>query len=365
MYTDYSPPAAATPDATTVPPAPPACYSTVAAAPIAPSLQKTIRNYRGRPSSIFFVLVPLLVAAMLLNGVFSQPDGGFSTDSAITLLLAAGVSAIWLVVDMILQKKNYTVVLYDKARINEAYDQGVVSTGADGRIVIAYDEVTALVETPAWLALFGKETEIVWSAEDLTVAEYQLLMQLFAAKLPQTVLQRKGSLRPRKSYETPITPPTFSPILETIPAAWSQKAAASEAISAMTDKAGAWFLMMSAVLSCALCPVIDTPVGFTPLGLRIVLTGCIAVLSTGIAALLIAREQKERVKAANGKRVQLHVLTDGLRIDDGANVYVIPVDKADWTIQKDGSRVLMFGDRGLTIAFRDFQQSRYGAEIFN
>ncbi len=360
MYTEYSPPAPAAP----VSPLPPVCYSTVAAAPVTEPRQKEIRVRRERSSRIFFVLVPLLVAVMLLNGVFSMPDGSFSRDAAITLLITAGIAAVLLVIATLPKGKNYTVVLYDEARINEAYNEGVVSTGAGGRLVIAYDEVTALVETPGWLALFGKETEIVWSAEDLTAAEYQTLMQLFAAKLPQTVLQREHPLQPRKLYATPITAPAFSPVLETIPAAWSTKAAAENTIYGILDKAAAWFWLLSGVLSCALCAAFDEFAAFSPIAIRLIVTCGFVTLAAAIMVIVVTKEQHDRTAAANKRGVRLHVLADGLRIDDGPNFYSIPADKAEWTLCKDGSRVLAFGERGLRVSFYDVSQSRTAGQLF-
>ncbi len=352
---EFTPPAA---------PVLPVALSTVTAAPVPAALKKEIRAHRGRSSLIFTVLVALLVAAMFFNGIYSMPNGDFSATSFYALLFTLALIGIWKILMLLIDRATPKPVAFDLLRVNEVYEQGVMSTGPLDRVVIPFDEVTSFVETKQWLALYSRTGEIVWLASDLTPADAQTLFAALASHLPQTVFIRKAVLMPCKPFDTaPLPSIPFDPPLETLPARWSVKEAIARGYAAMLKRGAPLFFLMSMVLANALCD------GFgifsdAPMAGRFLLMATAALVCSGLGWLLVAWEQTTATKAQNRKGVCLHLLADGVRVQDGAEFTVIPQDGLHAFRDKNGTLCLPLDNRVLTVSYPDFCRSMRAREIF-
>lgn len=373
-----------TPAAPAVAPAiPPAALSTVWAAPVTPTDKREIRARRGRASMIFTVLVALLVVAMFFNGLFSMPDGGFSKDSLYGMIAVLVLIGIWKLLFAFIDSHTPKPMMLDYARVNEVYEQGVMSTGALDRVVIPFDEVTSFVETRNWIAIFSKDGEIAWSAADMTPDETQTLFAALATHLPQTVFTRKASMMPRKPFETAApTALPFDPPLETLPARWSAKGAIARGYAAMLKRGAPLFFLMSMVLANVLCDSFldvgtivrasvdhfatqtDLATVFTSLFLRFWLMVGGSLVCAGLGWLLVAWEQAAATRAQNQKGVCIHLLADGIRVQDGANFTVIPQGGFHATRDKNGTVCIPVGNRLLTVRYPDFSRSSLARDVF-
>ena len=359
-----APPVAPAPVPT--PPAPPtvSALSTVVAAPVPKNLKREIRARRGRSTLIFTVLVALLVAAMFFSGIYSMPDGGSSKPSLYAMLAALGIAAVWRLLMSFLDFGKPKPMATDWLRVNEVYEQGAMSTSEMNRVVIPFDEVTAFVETQHWLALCGKTGEIVWSASDLTPAQAQNLLSVLSARLPQTVFTRKASLLPCKPLdEAPPPAIDLAPALETLPAAWSAKAAVARGFAAMLKRGAPLFFLMSMALANALCDGIGW-FSADPFAGRLILMVAGALLCAGLGWGLVAWEQTTATRAANQNDVRLHLLADGVRIQDGAEFTVIPRAELQSRRDKNGALNIPLGNRVLTVAYPVFSRSTAAHDFF-
>ena len=362
---------------------PSAALSTVWAAPVTPTDKREIRARRGRASLIFTVLVALLVVAMFFNGLFSMPDGGFSMQSFYGIVAVLVLIGIWKLLFAFIDSNTPKPMMLDYARVNEVYEQGVMSTGALDRVVIPFDEVTSFVETRKWIAIFSKDGEIVWGAADLTPDETQTLFAALATHLPQTVFTRKASMIPQKPFETAAPPALpFDPPLETLPARWSAKGAIARGYAAMLKRGAPLFFLMSMVLANVLCDsfldvdaVVRTSVNhfatqtdlatvFTSLFLRFWLMVGGSLVCAGLGWLLVAWEQTAATRAQNKKGVCIHLLADGIRVQDGANFTVIPQGGFHATRDKNGTVCIPVGNRLLTVRYPDFSRSSLARDVF-
>ena len=357
-------PAMSPPEVPPTPPVPAGALSVVTAAPVPPGLKKEIRASRGRSSMIFIVLTALLVAAMVLNGIYTMPDGGFSTQSMVGILAVFLLCIVWKLLFWLVDRNTKTPVAFDTLRINEVYAQGVMSTGMFDRVVIPFDEVTSCVETQNWLALYSRDGEIVWLASDLTPEESANLFAALAAHLPQTVFIRKSVLLPRKLYDgAPGVLPAFSPPVESLPARWSAAAAAKNGFAALLKKAAPLFFLMSMILANILCDSFDW-FSEEPFAGRLLLMAVGALLCAGIGYVLVLWEQTAMTREFNARGVRLHILSDGIRIDDGANFTVIPQEGIHFSRDKNGTLRIPLGNRELTVRYTDFCRSAWAREIF-
>lgn len=375
-----------TPVSPSVAPAiPSAALSTVWAAPVTPTDKREIRARRGRASLIFTVPVALLVVAMFFNGLFSMPDGGFSKDSLYGMVLVLVLIGVWKLLVGIIDSHTPKPMMLDYARVNEVYEQGVMSTGALDRVVIPFDEVTSFVETRNWIAIFSKDGEIVWGAADLTPEATQTLFAALATHLPQTVFTRKASLIPQKPFETAApTAFPFDPPLETLPARFSAKGAIARGYAAMLKRGAPLFFLMSMVLANVLCDSLnivdiaavvrtstehfatqtDLATVFTSLFIRFWLMVGGSLVCAGLGFLLVAWEQTTATRAQNRNGVCIHLLADGIRVQDGANFTVIPQGGFHATRDKNGTVCIPVGNRLLTVSYPDFSRSSRARDIF-
>ena len=343
---------------------PSAALSTVWAAPVTPTDKREIRASRGRASLIFTVLVALLVVAMFFNGLFSMPDGGFSKDSAYGVIAVLVLIGIWKLLFAVIDSHTPKPMMLDYARVNEVYEQGVMSTGALDRVVIPFDEVTSFVETRKWIAIFSKDGEIVWGAADMTPDETQTLFAALATHLPQTVFTRKASMIPQKPFETAAPPALpFDPPLETLPARWSAKGAIARGYAAMLKRGAPLFFLMSMVLGNTLCDCFGW-FADDPLAGRLILMAAGALVCAGLGWLLVAWEQAAATRAQNKKGVCVHLLADGIRVQDGANFTVIPQGGFHATRDKNGTVCIPVDNRLLTVRYPDFSRSSLARDVF-
>lgn len=393
MYMQYGPPPYGTvppPYGVVPPPPPPAppvmpnssgALSVVTASPVPLLVKREIRANKRRSTLIFSVFVALLLLAMVFNGIYSLPDGSFSSNSLYGLLLAAGIALIWRLVFRSVDKKTPEPTSYDMLRINEVYEQGVMSTGPLDRVVIPFDEVTAFVETKDWLALYGKKSEIVWLSSDLTPQGRDMLFSALAAHLPPNVFMRRSVIMPCKPYET--MPPTipFDPPVETFRAQWSVKEAVKRSTAALLNRAMPMFFLMSMVLANVLCDSFrlvdvdaivrfsvdhfatqtDIATFFTTLFIRFLLMVAGTLVCAGVSWLLVAWEKTAATKAANREDVRLLVLEDGVRVQDGADFTVIPREGLHYRRNKNGTVCILLGDRVLTVPYTEYS----GSTAFN
>ncbi len=364
MYTEFDRvPNEPVSPSSSVPPVSAAALSTVVAMPVPPALKREIRARRVRVTKIFTVLVTLLMVAMVINGIFSMPDGSFSNDSMWGMLAAMALVLVWRGALLFIDGNTPEPAPYDMVRINEVYEQGAMSTGTMDRVVIPFDEVTSYVETANWIALYSKDAEIVWLADDLTPPEKDRLFAAFAAHLPQTVFTRKSVLTPRKMYETVPPAVSFEPPQDSLKARWSVKEAITRGYAAMLREGAPLFFLMSMVMANVLCDSF----GFfanDPFAGRFVLMAAGALLCAGIAWLLIAWEQTAATVVHNRDEVQLLILTDGVRIQDGANFTVIPQKALHYRRDKNGTLCILLGDRVLTVPYPEYSRSTAVNSIF-
>ena len=352
------------PPAAPMPERGPKPLSSVTAAPVPPGLKKEIRASRGRSSMIFIVLTALLVAAMVFNGIYTMPDGGFSVQSAVGILAVFFLCIVWKLLFWLIDRNTKKPVAFDTLRINEVHAEGALSTGPFDRVVIPFDEVTSCVETQNWLALYSRDGEIVWLASDLTPLESEALFAALAAHLPQTVFIRKSVLLPRKLYDgAPGVLPAFSPPLESLPARWSAAAAAKNGFAALLKKAAPLFFLMSMILANILCDGFDW-FSEEPFAGRLLLMAAGALLCAGIGYVLVLWEQTAMTREFNARGVRLHILSDGICVDDGANFTILPQGGIHFSRDRSGRLRIPVGNRELTVSYTDFCRSTRAREIF-
>ena len=374
---------AAPPAPPTAPSVPPAALSTVWAVPVPPQMKKEIRARRGKSSLIFSVLVALLVVVMFLNGIYAKPDGSFSPEGFYGAVLALATAGLWKLAVFFIDGNTPKPMSIDSWRVNEVYEQGVMSTSETRRVILAFDEVTSFVETENWLALYSKNGEIVWLADDLTPAAAGTLMTALAARLPQTVFTRKSPLVPRKRMEAAPPPAmSFGTPLETLPARFSAKGATVRGFAALLKRGAPLFFLVSMALANVLCDSFldvgtivrasvdhfatqtDLATVFTSLFLRFWLMMGGSLVCAGLGFLLVAWEQTAATNAQNRNGVCVHLLADGIRVQDGAEFTVLPRGGFHTARDKNGTVCVPLGNRVLTVAYPDFCRSLRAQDLF-
>lgn len=338
--------------------------STVAASPVLPKIKQQIVRERGKSSLIFSLLSGFLIAMMVLTGIYSMPDGSYSESSFQMIIIALILSVGWMIGAASFEKKAKMSAFYDSGRINEIYPQGAVSVSAKGRMVLPFEKVTRFVEAEHWVALFGEDTEVVWSACDLTPAEAGTLFTALATYLPEPVLLRKKVFCPAKPYETPLPPPfVFEPVTETIRASVSPKNAVSRGFFAILRKAMPLFLVVSAIMANVLCDNFDMFRGYPLIG-RLCFTALSCFVCLTITALLVAMEQTKRIRLRNRSGVQVKVSATSVRVEEGADFTVIPKSELKLTIDDKKSLYFPVGEQLAMIPYAEYAHTSMQS-IFN
>lgn len=336
------------------PPKTGAALSTVWAAPVLPKHKREIRLQQERISLIFLLLSGFLVAMMVVSGIYSMPDGSFSEWSFYTIVGTLVFSLVWMMAVAVAEGKAKYPAFYDSGRVNEIFPQGAVSISATGRVVIPFDEVTALVENGQWIALYGNGTEIVWSAGDLTPTETETLFATLATYLPGTVFLRKKVFRPAKPYETPLPMPfDFEPVTETIRAAFSVEHEVKKNVAVMMKKSVPLFSVASAIMANVLCDSFDM-FYLAPLGGRIFLAALGWIFCAGVAILLVTWEQIKRAQTDHWRNVRILVSADTVRVEQGANFTVIPKRELHFTTENGRRLLFPMGEHIVTISYEEY-----------
>ncbi len=338
--------------------------STIAASPVTSRIKRDVQREREKSSNIFTVLSVFLVAIMVLQGIYTMPNGALSQWSFSVTCMAIAVTVLWSGIIGLIEKGKKKTEFFDFYRVNEVDTQKAVSVCSKGKTVIPFKDVTAFVETDSWMALFSNQAEIVWSASDLTAAESQRLLTVLATYLPGTVFLRKSPLRPIKPYETPL-PYTFEvePAAETMSALRSVSYAVSKETGVMLKKSMTLFLLASVIMANVLCDSFGM-FSYSPLLGRLFFIALTIAVCAEVAALLVMWEQTGRVRACNRNGVWVRLTENTIRVEESDGYVVIP--KNEWHPHIDGKRTLHFlaGGNEVTVAYTEYAKTSLG-RLFN
>ena len=331
--------------------------SVVAAVPAPPWVMQGIHKEREKNTRIFTVLSVFLIAMMVMEGIYTLPDGGLSAYSLYTVVAALVTAGLWMLCAHFFFKNVNGPKLYSSYRVNKVYPQSVVSIGENGWVSISFKEATGFVETERWIALYSDTDEIVWSSADLSPSETGKLFTALATYLPENVFRRRNVFRPAKLFETPA-PPTafFESVTETIPAAFSMKHTVKTALFEMMKKAIPLFLLVGAIFANILCDGFGMFASYPLVG-RIVFTLMGTVFCVITAGLLVFWEKAKLVKSRNKKGVNVLVTATTVRVKEDTKLTVIPKTNLRLTVDKQKTAHFPVGEDIVTVPYANYRGS--------
>lgn len=300
-----------------------------ACGPLLARQKKKLFRERSHPSGIILLFAAMLIYYFFIQSVHSNPNDTFRKEGLLICIASLVVAVLWLIVSTILRKlrkADNQFSDWEVLRINEIYEEGLVSNSVAARIVIPFDEIVSILELPDMLIVFSEVGEIVWTASDVTPQDIDFIRSYLYARAP------KGTLRVRKRmtalrstpYGIPQIPSRGGKIatcaveeayLDTVAYRWSY----------MLEKFGWWFFLMGGALAGCTSGMI--PFKTTLLQSPLVWLCIFAVVFALGSLPIFFLEESARSKKLRGMHPQLTFYETGVLFDTGANQYFVPSEK--------------------------------------
>lgn len=300
-----------------------------ACGPLMARQRKKLLRERSHPSGIILLFSAMLIYYFFIQSVHSNPNDTFRKEGLFICIASVVVAVLWIVVSWLLRKlrkADNKFSDWEVLRINEIYEEGLVSNSLAARIVIPYDEITSILELSDMLIVFSEAGEIVWTASDVTPQDMDFIRSYLYARTPKGTLRIRKRMTALRSapYGIPQVPSRGGKItsceaeeafFDTVVCRWSY----------MLEKFGWWFFLMGGALAGCTSGLIpfQTRVFQSPL-----VWLCIFAIVFAFASLpIIFLEESARSKRLQKTHPQMTFYETGVLFSAGANQYFVPNEK--------------------------------------
>ncbi|MBR3290497.1 MAG: hypothetical protein IKI63_06980, partial [Clostridia bacterium] len=170
----------------------------VAVGPVPPERQYRLRKRLSRTSAVWLITIPGAVVCLMLAAFEMCSTLQEIREVSAAFLIVLALCLMWVAfMKGFRGLRSAPLALWSDVRINELHPQGAVSRGANGTIVLPFEDVILYEETADGLALCGRGGVILWSADDLTPAAATAIQLYLRARVPGAAVQIRDTFQAR------------------------------------------------------------------------------------------------------------------------------------------------------------------------